>query len=159
MAADWAKIKAEYLNGGISTRKLAEKHGVSYSSLRRRCEKEHWTQEVRAVSAKANAKIAEACAAKKAKKACKIDDAAELLLDQVVKIAGRSELTSKQLRELASTLKDLREIKGIKTDADLREQEARIKKLEREANTEQENKDISINIMGMNVDELGEVIG
>ena len=43
---DWKKIKAEYIRGGTSYRKLADKYrqdGVSFSSIRRRAEKEKWT--------------------------------------------------------------------------------------------------------------------
>lgn len=39
---DWQKIKAEYLQGGTSYRKLAEKHGVSFSTLKQRAIKEKW---------------------------------------------------------------------------------------------------------------------
>jgi transposase-like protein len=41
--ANWKKIKAEYLRGGISQAALAEKHGVAYSTLRDRAQKEGWT--------------------------------------------------------------------------------------------------------------------
>ena len=37
------------------------------------------------------------------------------------------------IKKLTSAIKDLKDIKGIKSDADIREQEARIKKLQREA--------------------------
>jgi len=40
--------------------------------------------------------------------------------------------TAQEIRHLTSALKDLREIKGQKSEADMREQEARIAKLERE---------------------------
>lgn len=43
--ADWKKIKAEYIGGGISQRKLAEKHKVSESTLMKRAQAEHWTDE------------------------------------------------------------------------------------------------------------------
>lgn len=43
MAVDWLKIKSEYVNGGISYRKLAEKHGVSFSVLKDKAVKERWT--------------------------------------------------------------------------------------------------------------------
>ncbi len=43
VAVDWLKIKSEYINGGISYRKLAEKHGVSFSVLKDKAVKERWT--------------------------------------------------------------------------------------------------------------------
>ena len=40
---DWKKIKSEYIAGGTSYRKLAEKYGVSFSTLKRVAVKEKWT--------------------------------------------------------------------------------------------------------------------
>ena len=37
------------------------------------------------------------------------------------------------LKEMATTMKYLKECKGVKSEADMREQEARIKKLQKEA--------------------------
>lgn len=45
MAVDWLKIKTEYINGGISYRKLAEKHRVSSSALMQKAAKEKWAEE------------------------------------------------------------------------------------------------------------------
>ena len=45
-----------------------------------------------------------------------------------------------------SALKDLKEIKGFKTDADMREQEARIRNLERQAEADDASKDIEVHI-------------
>lgn len=41
-SVDWQKIKAEYLQGGTSYRKLAEKYEVSFSTLKQRAIKEKW---------------------------------------------------------------------------------------------------------------------
>ena len=41
--ADWHAIRAEYVAGGISQRQLAEKYGLPYSSLQKRCVRENWT--------------------------------------------------------------------------------------------------------------------
>ena len=39
---DWKKLKAEYIAGGTSYRKLAEKHNVSFHTLRKQAAKENW---------------------------------------------------------------------------------------------------------------------
>ena len=39
---DWNAIRAEYIGGGTSYRKLAEKHGVSFMVLKTRAKKEDW---------------------------------------------------------------------------------------------------------------------
>lgn len=41
--ADWVSIKAEYVATDISTRALAEKWGVCYSTLEKKARKEKWT--------------------------------------------------------------------------------------------------------------------
>ena len=42
MAANWIKIRNEYINGNISYSKLAEKHGVNYYTLQDKARKEKW---------------------------------------------------------------------------------------------------------------------
>lgn len=44
-AYDWSKIKAEYISSSISLRDLAEKYGVSFSTLSKRAKREAWTKE------------------------------------------------------------------------------------------------------------------
>lgn len=39
---DWNAIRAEYIGGGISQRKLAEKYGVPWPTLRDRASREKW---------------------------------------------------------------------------------------------------------------------
>lgn len=40
---DWSAIRAEYIAGGISQRKIAEKYGVKYRTLRDKAVFERWT--------------------------------------------------------------------------------------------------------------------
>ena len=48
------------------------------------------------------------------------------------------------LKEMSTALKYLKECKGVKSEIDLREQEARIKNLERQAAEEYDNNDIRV---------------
>ena len=63
---DWTAIKAEYIAGGIGQRKLAEKYGVSYSTLRGHSQSEGWVKDredaQRKVIAKSTQKTAESAA-------------------------------------------------------------------------------------------------
>lgn len=52
---NWKKIRSEYVKGGISQQKLADKYGVSYATLRRRAEREKW----RELKTKREQKVAE----------------------------------------------------------------------------------------------------
>lgn len=52
---DWPAIRAEYVGGNASTRELAQKHGVSYSTLQKRCRADGWAAEREAMRGKAAA--------------------------------------------------------------------------------------------------------
>lgn len=42
MAVDWLAIRNDYINGGGSYRKLAEKYGITLATLRVQAERENW---------------------------------------------------------------------------------------------------------------------
>lgn len=54
---DWNAIRAEYIGGGISQRKLAEKHGVSADVLMQKANRERWKKDRDKTLIKATAKI------------------------------------------------------------------------------------------------------
>ena len=131
---DWKKLKAEYIAGGISYRKLAEKYGVPRSNIERRAKAEKWSELRRQADVKAEARLIESVS----KQNTKIDDKYFRLVDKVL---DKTETVIDEMpmwevgtiREMAMALKYLKECKGVKSEADLREQEARINKLRREA--------------------------
>lgn len=142
---DWSKIKAEYIAGGISYRSLAQKHNISFNTLKRIAVKEQWSKLRDKAYNKATTKVVNDIATANAK----IDDKYFRIVDKLMNKA--EELVDKTpiwqvttLKEMATAMKYLKECKGVKSDADLREQEARIKKLEKEIT--EETKDTNINI-------------
>ena len=56
-APNWKKIKAEYLRGGISQQKLADKYGITRGTLQYRMRVENWQGQREEVSAKTNQKL------------------------------------------------------------------------------------------------------
>ena len=147
--SDWKRIKAEYVAGGTSYRKLAEKYDVSLTTLQRIAKKEDWTGLRRQAEAKSDAKIVDSVSEKQANRASKIIDVADKLLDKISEIIDVAITDTQSIKHLTSALKDLKEIKGFKSDLDLKEQEARIAKLEKEAAaTEDTTKEIAITIEG-----------
>lgn len=146
---DWKKIKAEYIAGGTSYRKLAEKYGVPRSNIERRAKAEKWTKLRGQAEGKAEAKIIETVSKKQAAKVDKIIDIADLLLIKITELIVAGVIDTQGLKHLTSALKDLKEIKGFKSEADMREQEARIAKLVKEATaTDDTTNEISITIEG-----------
>lgn len=137
---DWNKIKAEYIAGGTSYRKLAEKYGISFSTLRKVAAKEQWTQLRNNAGAKRDTVLAD----KIGKKSAEIDDKYFRLVDKLLDKAEATinavdEWHPTLLKEMATTMKYLKECKGVKSEADMREQEARIAKLQKEAQEDDNN--------------------
>lgn len=62
LTVDWNKLKAEYIAGGTSYRKLAEKYGVSRRTVECRGKEENWCELKRQNCEKTVAKIVEAVA-------------------------------------------------------------------------------------------------
>jgi uncharacterized protein YjcR len=130
---DWNILKAEYIAGGTSYRKLAEKYGVKFSNLKNVAIKEGWTQLKEQAKNKANTKMVDTIAKDISKNAIKINDVADKLLDKMCDLLEALEVADSQtIKQCTSALKDIKDIKGVKSDIDLKEQNARIDKLRKD---------------------------
>lgn len=79
---DWVKVKAEYVSGTMSAAKLADRFGISVSSISKKCASEHW-QELRKQNQSETAnKIAEKINTEKVKKTVRE-------IDRVVTVASK----------------------------------------------------------------------
>lgn len=79
---DWATVKAEYVSGTMSVAKLADRFGISVSSISKKCASEHW-QELRKQNQSETAnKIAEKINTEKVKKTVRE-------IDRVVAVASK----------------------------------------------------------------------
>ena len=144
-SADYSKLKKEYLTGNISYRELAKKHGVPFGTLKRVAAREQWTRLRAQTERKMNTKIVNDVSAQNAK----IDDTYFRCVDKLMKKAEELIDSTKvwqptYLKDMATTMKYLKECKGVKSDADMREQEARIAKLQREAMAEEKDNEIKV---------------
>jgi transposase len=145
---DWKVIKAEYIAGGISYRKLAEKYGVSFSTLKEYARREKWTDLKEKANHKADTILAEKIGRKNASKSVKIDKLVDKLLDVVGERLEDLITEGKDVKSIASALKDLRELKGIRDELDEKEQIARIRKLQKEAEEEKTDNSITVTMEG-----------
>ena len=132
---DWKRIKAQYIAGGVSLRELSEKHGVSFSTIQKKSMEEKWSDLRKKQGRKTEEKLIEAVSDQEVKKAVDIIDVADKLLEKASELMEMP-LTTQSFKQLTSALKDLKDIKGYKSEADMREQEARIAKLLKEAQEE-----------------------
>ena len=143
---NWKKIKTEYITTGISLRKLAAKYGVAESTLFARASKEKWVEQREQHQSKTVAKTLDAISKKQVDRAANIISVADILLEKVKNLVESDTevlLDTQGLKHISGVLKDIKEVQMIKSEADLREQEARIAKLQKEAQAE-EKKDSTI---------------
>ena len=132
MRPNWVKIRYEYITTTISYRELAAKHHVSFTTLSKRAKREGWADRRKNNDDKVTAKALEKFSEQEAERRQNIMDTANTLLDRVDAILMmHAELDPKDVRTLAAALKDIKDCKNC--DADIREQEAKIKNLEKQA--------------------------
>lgn len=149
--ADWQKIKTEYITTDTSYRKLAQKYGVHYNAVANRAKQEGWISQRNQYCDKTVTKTVDAISNKQVDRAANLISVADQLLAKVKSLLETdAEVLSdtQSMRHISGVLKDIKEIQMIRSDADMREQEARIKKLRKEAEEEKVNKDVTITIAG-----------
>ena len=134
--ADWQKIKTEYITTDTSYRKLAQKYGVTHTNIGIRSRKEGWPELRTQHNAKTITKTMNAIASQQASRAARLQTVADKLLAKVERLIEDDEellADTSSMRDISRILKDLKDIQMIKSDADMREQEARIDKLRADA--------------------------
>lgn len=148
---DWKKIKAEYLKGGTSYRKLAEKHGVPFGTLRKVAAKEEWAQLRARVDTETDTKIAKAEVNRRVSRyermtavTDKLLDLVEKAIDELLDISEKQkseptkelDLDKTVFKQISGTLKDIKDIQSIKSELDIEEQKAKIALLKKQAESD-----------------------
>lgn len=143
----WNQIKAEYIAGGTSYRKLVEKYGIKLSELRNVAEKEKWVELKAQAQHRANTKITETIAKAQVSRLERINNVADVLLTRIEAVANNPNIDvmpPATITELTKALKNVKEIQSIKSDLDVREQEARIRALEEQTKKNKEIPEIKV---------------
>lgn len=143
---DWSTIKAEYLAGGTSYRKLADKYGVSLTNLQRRALREKWVELRQQTADEAAAKIIDSISSKQARMYQRLQDVTDKLLDKlegIVESVCLEEMVIDKytMKQITGALKDIKDIQSIKSPMDIEEQKARIAKLQRDAERDDDTTD------------------
>ena len=165
-AANWKKIKTEYITTDTSYRKLAEKYGIHYKVISERGKAEGWVEMRAQHRNKTITKALDIISDRQADQmAGLVTQAAEALLVQAMTAIGQldrpvtthkhtieqdGEKTTTEweelatapgavnvaaVRHLATALKDISQVLGLKTELDRKEQEARIAALRQKSMT------------------------
>lgn len=153
ITVDWNTLKAEYIAGGVSYRELAEKYGVSQSTLRQRAAREKWSEQKNTVRTEVEQKMIDTISDEQTEQAVSaaslISKAAMNFLKQIaaesVKLINGeidSEIRTKY-SEYALALSRFKDVLDIKSEKDIEEQQVRIDNLRKQAQKD-EKKDNKI---------------
>ena len=156
MGINWNAIKTEYITTDTTYRALAEKYGVANSTIFGKASKEKWVEQKEQHQSNTVAKAVRKIEEKKSDRAAKLLSVADTLMDKVrqrIEAVDPMDMGSQEFRHLSATIKDLKEIQMIRSEADLREQEARIASLQRQADKDASSKDVTVE-MSEEVEEL-----
>ena len=157
---DWNAIKIDYITGKLGYRALAKKHGVPFTTLAHRASVEGWVElrqrhndEIVTKTCKNAAKEATDYRDKLYSLALKVAQQLEDMTDQ----NSVSSLAAAGIkpRDITGAIKDLEDILHIKSENDLKEQEARIAKLRKEVESGNEDTSVKVIIAG-DAEELAE---
>lgn len=141
---DWNKIRNEYISTKTSYRKLGEKYGVHYKTIADKGKKENWEGLRSQVSHKTLTKTIDKVSTSQADRAAKLASVSDLLLDSVKDLLEKHPEVledTQAMKHISGVLKDYKEIQGIKSQKDLEEQDARIAKLRKEAESDEANRE------------------
>ena len=139
--ADWNKIKTEYLTSDTSYRKLAQKYGVNAITIAKKASKEGWVSQRQQQANRTLSKTLTAVSNRQVNRAARLQKVADKLLNKIEAAVDDYNMEvllvdRQSLRQITGALKDIKDIQMIRSEADLREQEARIAKLLKEAERE-----------------------
>lgn len=111
---NWRKIKAEYIAGGISQRKIAEKHGIPFGTLQKRARLEKWTAKRKGAEEKAVEKVAQKTAEEVADNAVTLQRIKAKLLKRVESmIDGFPDTNAAEMRERIGTIDYIYRLKDL----------------------------------------------
>lgn len=138
---DWDKIKAEYISGDTSYRKLCAKYNVGFTTLKEKARKEKWTQLREQCDTKTDTEIVDIVSRERAKDFVRLMNVTDKLLgivEEAIDKASTGELVIDRslLKQFSGTLKDIKDIKSIKSELDIEEQKAKIALLKKQAESD-----------------------
>ena len=138
--ADWQDIKTEYITTKTSFRKLADKHGLNKDTIWKKAKEEGWDDLRRQHIDNVQTKILDADTEQKVDRAVRLMTVADKLLAKVEEWVEMGEpISANSIKNLSDAIKNIKEVQMIRTEEDVEEQKARIAKLRKEAEKEEQN--------------------
>lgn len=152
---DWKTIETEYVTTDISHRDLAAKYGICRSTVSKKAMTDNWSEKRNNHRSKMVSKAVDAVGTKQVAMAAKLYGVGGLLLDRVKSLLEDSPevlADTSAMKDVSVVLKNLKDLMSVKSDADMREQEARIEKLRKEAQEDKETREPIKIILGDGLD-------
>lgn len=145
----WDKLRLEYISSSdVSIRGLEKKHGIPYSMIRTRCQNEKWLDQREELRKQAMDKSIDLVSEHQAEECSRAFRLANKVMDKleavVDRIEPKDEGATREIKNVTSAIKDLKEIGVFRSAMDRMEQMARINKLWKDA--EEEQKDTTITV-------------
>ena len=141
---DGEAIKREYVRSAISLTRLAQAHKIEPAVLMRRAKAEGW-QEARRDFRREQAE--KTLCGKRLEKLLGVTDRLLDKLSIMVDAIDPAAFPCQSLRHLSGTLKDIKDLQMLRSEADIREQEAKIESL-RQKLSGSEEKQIIVTLEG-----------
>ena len=156
--ADWQKIKTEYITTDTSYRKLGEKYGIHYKVISERGKTEGWVTLRSQYRDKTFTKTLDTISNQQVDRAANLISVADKLLAKVNSLFEANAgvlIDTQSLKHISGVLKDIKDIQMIRSDADMREQEARIANLRKQVEMDDDSKDVKVEMTDEVVDYSG----
>lgn len=146
---DWAALETEYITTSVSLRALAEKYKISEFKLKKRSKVEGWVGKRNQYRAKSVQKTIERTSDLTAEANAILYEAAKSWAETLMSYTKQEVEDLKwKPKDITGPLKDCFDILNNKSDLDIEEQRARIDKLRKEAQTEEQTREVRVRIEG-----------
>ena len=144
----WDKLRLEYISSPeTSMRGLQKKYGIPFSAIKKRVDNEDWNAQRDEFRVTSMQKSLDLVSDFKADECAKAFMVANKLLEKIAKaVDAIQDADTGAIKQLTGAIKDLKEIGVFRADLDKQEQEARIKKLRKDAEEEQVDTEIIISL-------------
>ena len=150
---DWNAIKIEYITTNTSYRKLSDKYNVPFNTMQCRGKREGWVELRNQYQDEIEEKAIENASNEVSDYKSTIYDLAydiALQLKNMTQGKTIEDLARAGLkpRDITGAIKDIEDILHIKSEADMREQEVRIKNLQKQVEEDSVDRKITVHIEG-----------
>lgn len=146
---NWNAIRTDYITSNVSYRDLEAKYGVCYRQIAKKGKAEGWGSQRSQHNANVVTKILDDDIEQKVSSIERLESVADKILNKVeayIDACDPTAIDTQSMKHISGVLKDIKDV--MKNRKDLQEQDARIKKLQKEAEQEEASKDVTITIEG-----------